>query len=73
MHSRSGRCAAEGLQLDLMPPGDAAFAALQPRERVASPSFAAALYDIWLSPDTPVTGAREQWAQALRTLLQQTA
>ncbi len=63
----------EGLQLDLMPPGDTAFATLKPQERVASPPFAAALYDIWLAQDTPVTGAREQWAQTLRTLLQQTA
>ena len=64
------RRAEGGLELDLMPPGNSDFAGLKPQERVNSPPFAAALYDIYLAADTPVTGAREQWAESMRGLVQ---
>lgn len=54
-----------------MPPGDTNFAGLKPQKHVDSPPFAAALYDIWLAADTPVTGAREQWADTMRRLVQE--
>lgn len=37
--------------------------------QVPSPRFCGALFDIYLRADTPVTGAREQWAASLKQLL----
>lgn len=59
-----------GLELDLMAPGNTNFAQLSPNETIPSPQFAAALFDIWLAADTPVTGAREHWAEKLKQLIQ---
>lgn len=53
-----------------MPPGNTSFAQLNPNEKLASPQFAAALFDIWLAADTPVTGAREQWAETMTQMVQ---
>lgn len=59
-----------GLELDLMVPGNTDFAQLTPNETISSPQFAAALFDIWLRADTPVTGAREHWTEQLKQMIQ---
>ncbi len=63
-------CAADaGLETDVLPLGDEAFADVKPAEVIDSQTFAAALYDIYLSADGPLRGAREKWAAAARALL----
>jgi hypothetical protein len=37
--------------------------------QLPSPRFSSALFDIWLRADTPVTGAREQWAASLQRMM----
>jgi hypothetical protein len=39
------------------------------RTQFSSPRFCGALFDIWLRADTPVTGAREQWAASLQQMM----
>jgi len=63
-------CAADaGLETDVLPPGDESFADVKPAEVISSQTFAAALYDIYLSADGPLRGARDKWAAAARALL----
>ena len=63
-------CAADaGLETDVLPAGDEAFADVKPAEVIDSQTFAAALYDIYLGADGPLRGAREQWAAAARALM----
>ena len=57
------------LETDLLPPRVEHFADVKPECEVPSQSFAAALFDIYLSPSSPVVGARDKWALAARTLL----
>ena len=63
-------CAADaGLETDVLPPGDEAFTDVKPAEVINSQTLAAALYDIYLSADGPLRGARDKWAAAARALL----
>lgn len=68
LHSGGGQ-----LQADLLPPGHLDFASVTPGFTVPSPRFPSALFDIWLQADTPVTGAREQWAASLQRMLNASA
>ena len=59
------------LELDLLPPGADNFTAAKPECSVPSQSFAAALFDIYMSIDGPLVGARDTWAAAGRALMQE--
>ena len=59
------------MELDLLPPGDDSFSGVKPECAVPSQSFAAALFDIYLSQDGPLVGARDQWALAARALMRE--
>ena len=63
------RAATAGLETDVLPAGDEAFADLKPSEAVDSQTLAAALYDIYLGADGPLRGARDKWAAAARAML----
>jgi hypothetical protein len=41
--------------------------------QLPSRRFCSALFDIWLRADTPVTGAREQWATSLQQMMNVTS
>jgi hypothetical protein len=57
------------LEADLLPPGQTDFARVTPGFTVPSLRFCQALFDIYLRSDTPVTGAREQWAASVKQML----
>lgn len=59
------------LELDLLPPGSDDFAGVKPECSVPSQSFAAALFDIYLSEGGPLVGARDEWAVAARRLMRE--
>lgn len=63
------RAEAGALELDLLPPGDDDFVGVKPECSVPSQSFAAALFDIYLSEGGPLVGARDEWALAARALM----